>query len=80
MGNAPLVLIIGQDGSYEGMLYVEPRYKEVRGAISVVSPGLTRYQSNDGNGRVTLHEESGRRVLRFVRDGGGGSAELTSEK
>ena len=30
-----------------------------------------------GIGRVTLHEEPGRRVLRFVNDGGGGGAELT---
>jgi len=80
MGNAPLILTIGQDGSYGGMLYVEPTYKEIRGTISVVRPGLTRYQSNDGNGRVTLHEESGRRVLRFVRDGGGSGAEVTPEK
>jgi hypothetical protein len=80
MGNAPLILTIGQDGSYGGMLYVEPTYKEIRGTISVVRPGLTRYQGNDGNGRVTLHEESGRRVLRFVRDGGGSGAEVTPEK
>jgi hypothetical protein len=80
LGTAPVILTITEGGSYDGILYVEPKYKEVRGAITVVRPGLTRYQGNDGNGRVTLHEEGGRRVLRFVRDGGGGGAELTPGK
>ena len=80
MGNAPVILTIGEDGVFQGLLFVEPQYKEIRGAISVLSPGNIRYEGNDGNGRVTLQEERGRRVLRFVRDGGGGGAELTPSK
>ena len=80
MGNAPVILTIGEDGVFQGLLFVEPQYKEIRGAISVLGPGNIRYEGNDGNGRVTLHEERGRRVLRFVRDGGGGGAELTPSK
>jgi len=80
MGNAPLILAIAEDGSFQGLLFVEPKYKEVRGTISVIRPGSMRYEGTDGNGRVTLQEEHGTRVLRFVRDGGGGGAELTPSK
>jgi hypothetical protein len=77
LGNAPALLTIQDDGSYRGMLFVEPTYREFSGAIVVTRLAPTRYQGTNGIGRVTLHEEQGRRVLRFVNDGGGGGAELT---
>ena len=80
MGNAPLLLTIKEDGTFQGLLFVEPTYKEIRGAISVIRPGTMRYEGNDGNGRVFLREENGRPLLRFVRDGGGGGAELVPAK
>jgi hypothetical protein len=80
MGNARIILTIAEDGTFQGLLFVEPQYKEIKGAISVLGSGNIRYEGNDGNGRVTLREEGGRRVLRFVRDGGGGGAELIPSK
>ncbi len=80
MGNAPVILTIAEDGTFQGLLYVEPQYKEVRGVITVLGPGTMRYEGNDGNGKVTLRGEGGARVLRFVRDGGGGGAELSPSK
>jgi len=77
LGNAPALLTIEDDGSYRGMLFLEPTYQEFAGAIVVTRFAPTRYQGTNGIGRVTLHEEPGRRVLRFVNDGGGGGAELT---
>ncbi len=76
-GSAPVLLAIQDDGSYHGILYVEPTYREVGGVISVIGQGRTRYGGTEGNGTVTLHEGGGRRVLRLVRDGGGGGAKLT---
>ena len=80
MGNAPLILTIAEDGTFQGLLFVEPKYKEVKGAITVLSSSNVRYGGNDGNGRITLREERGQRVLRFVPDGGGGGAELVPAK
>jgi hypothetical protein len=78
LGNAPVLVTIQDDGAYHGMLFVEPTYREFSGAITVARFATeARYQGTNGIGRVTLHEEPGRRVLRFVSDGGGGGAELT---
>jgi hypothetical protein len=78
LGNAPVLVTIQDDGGYRGMLFVEPTYREFSGAITVARFAFeARYQGTNGIGRVTLHEEPGRRVLRFVNDGGGGGAELT---
>ena len=78
LGNAPVLVTIQDDGAYRGMLFVEPTYREFSGAITVTRFAFeARYQGTNGIGRVTLHEEPGRRVLRFVNDGGGGGAELT---
>jgi len=79
-GNGPIIVTIAEDGTFQGLLFVEPKYKEIRGAISVLSPGNMRYEGNNGNGRVTVREEHGRRLLRLVPDGGGGGAELTPSK
>lgn len=78
LGNAPVLVTIQDDGAYQGMLFVEQTYREFSGAITVVRFAFeARYQGTNGIGRVTLHAEPGRRVLRFVNDGGGGGAELT---
>ncbi len=74
------MLTIDANGGFQGLLFVEPTYKEIRGAISVLSSGNIRYEGTDGNGRVTIHEQRGERVLRFIPDGGGGGAELTPSR
>ena len=79
-GNGPIIVTIAEDGTFQGLLFVEPKYKEIRGAISVLSPGNMRYEGINGNGRVTVREDRGQRVLRLVPDGGGGGAELTPSK
>jgi hypothetical protein len=76
-GSAPVIVTIQDDGSYHGILYVEPTYREIGGAISMIGPGRARYEGSDGTGTVTLHADGDTRVLRFVRDGGGGGAKLT---
>ena len=80
LGNAPVMLTIDANGAFQGLLFVEPTYKEIRGAISVLSAGNIRYEGTNGNGRVTIHEARGERVLRLVPDGGGGGAELTPSR
>jgi hypothetical protein len=71
-GNGPIIMTIAEDGTFQGLLFVEPTYKEIRGAITVLSPSNIRYE---GNSRVTVRE-----VLRLVPNGGGGGAELTPAK
>lgn len=80
IGNGAVILTIAENGSFQGLLFVEPQYQELRGAITVLGPDNIRYDGNTGNGRISVREERGQRVLRFVPDGGGGGAELTPAK
>ena len=51
--------------------------RSLHGAITELSPGRLRWSGNLGDGRVTVTERDGRRVLRFQRDDGGGVMELS---
>jgi hypothetical protein len=73
-GHAPAAMVIAADGAFKGTIFFEGAERSFRGALVMVRPGEVRYQGTDGNGTVRLFEEEGRRVLKFLRDGGGGDA------
>jgi hypothetical protein len=72
-GNATAVMTVKEDGAYTGTMYLDGDDREFRGTVTVVS-GRARYLDSNGTGSVRLEEHGGRRVLRFVTDGGGGGA------
>ena len=70
-GQAPAAMAIAADGEFKGTMFIEGGDQSFHGALVVVRPGHVRYQGTDGNGTVRISEENGRRVLKFLRDGGG---------
>jgi hypothetical protein len=73
-GHAPVAMVITPDGAFTGTMFLIGADRTFGGALVVVRPGEVRYQGTDGNGAVRVVEEEGRRVLKFLRDGGGGAA------
>jgi hypothetical protein len=73
-GNAPAALAIAADGVFRGTMFLDGGDRSFHGGLVIVRPGEVRYQGTDGNGTVRVIEEDGRRVLKFLRDGGGGEA------
>lgn len=76
-GLAPVRLVVKEDGSYQGTLTAAGEERVLRGAIVALASGALRWSGNLGDGRVTLLQRDGRRVLRFQRDDGGGVMEVT---
>jgi hypothetical protein len=76
-GHAPVRLVVKEDGSYVGTLNTAGEERSLHGAITELSPGRLRWSGNLGDGRVTVTERDGRRVLRFQRDDGGGVMEIS---
>jgi len=70
-GQAPAALAVAENGDFKGVMFLDGGDRNFHGALIVVRPGQVRYQGTDGNGTVRIAEENGRRVLRFLRDGGG---------
>jgi hypothetical protein len=79
-GNGMAVLTILHDGNYSGTIFLETGDRPFHGAITVIDAHRARYQSSVGTGRVFQDERDGRRVLRFVQDGGGGGAVFTADQ
>jgi hypothetical protein len=77
-GHAVTSLTIKADGSFAGTMYLDGEDKDINGAISMVRPGYALYRGNQGFGSVVLHEESGKRMLRFQPDGGGVASVFTA--
>jgi hypothetical protein len=73
-GHAPAAMVITADGAFKGTMFFDGGDRSFRGALVMVRPGEVRYQGTEGNGTVRIFEEDGRRVLTFLRDGGGGDA------
>jgi hypothetical protein len=71
MGHAPAAMAIAADGAFAGTMFLDGGDRTFRGSLVVVRPGRVRYQGTDGNGAVRVLQEDGRRVLKFLRDGGG---------
>jgi len=76
-GRAAARLLIDPGGSYRGTLFFDGGDRSVRGVLMALPGGRVRYGGNDGSGSVTLGWSEGRRILRFVEDGGAGHAEFT---
>jgi len=70
-GHALAAMAIAADGGFKGTMFLDSGDRSFHGALVVVRPGHVRYQSTDGNGTVRISEENARRVLKFLRDGGG---------
>lgn len=70
-GHAAAAMTIAPDGTFRGTMFLVGLDRSFQGALVVVRPGQVRYQGTDGNGTVRVVDEDGRRVLKFLRDGGG---------
>jgi hypothetical protein len=79
-GNGMAVLTVQPDGNYAGTIFLETGDRPFHGAITVIDAHRARYQGSMGTGRVIQGERDGRRVLRFVQDGGGGGAVFTADQ
>jgi hypothetical protein len=69
-GNAPVRLVVKEDGTYLGALRVDGEERGIQGAISELPSGRLRFDGNSGSGTVTRRERAGEHVLRFERDDG----------
>ena len=73
LGHGTATLTVHEDGAYTGTLYLDGGDREFSGRLTVVGRQV-RFLDTGGTGTVTLDESAGRRVLRFVNDGGGAVA------
>jgi hypothetical protein len=79
LGHATASMTVREDGTYTGTMFLDVGDREFNGVIIAVAPGRARYQGTDGNGTVRLREQHGRRVLRFVPDGGGAGGTFVAD-
>jgi hypothetical protein len=79
LGHGTATLTIREDGGYTGTLYLDGGDREFSGRLTVVG-GQVRYLDAGSTGTVTLDQHAGRRVLRFVSDGGGAVATYRAER
>jgi hypothetical protein len=71
-GRATASLVIKEDGSFTGTMYLDSGDdQDFSGVITVVRPGQALYRGSEGFGRVVLLEQGGTRSLRFQPEGGG---------
>ena len=74
LGRGDANLVVQPNGRYEGALHLTDGDRSFSGTIVTLGSRGGRYAGTDGDGTVTLREEDGRTVLKFVRDGGGSTA------
>jgi hypothetical protein len=80
LGHAMASMTVKEDGTYTGTMFLDAGDREFNGVIIAVGPGRARYQGTDGNGTVSLRERDGRRLLRFVPDGGGAGGTFVADR
>ena len=74
LGRADANLVVQPNGRYEGTLHLRDGDRPFSGTIMTLGSRGGRYAGTDGDERVTLRQEGGSTVLKFVRDGGGSTA------
>jgi hypothetical protein len=69
-GNAPVHLVVKEDGTYLGALRIDGEERGIQGVITELRSGRLRFDGSSGSGTVTRRERAGESVLRFERDDG----------
>jgi len=74
LGRGPATLVVQPSGRYEGVLHLTDGDRPFSGTIIPLGVDRARCAGTEGDGTVTIQQQHGEPVLKFVLDGGGGTA------
>jgi hypothetical protein len=80
LGNGVATMTVRDTGAFEGVLRLDDENRPFRGAITMLGARMLRYDGTFGDGAVALAGEPDRRTLKFMADGGGGTATFVLAK